>query len=272
MRLNLSQFTDNIQYICLDNIEKLPLFGISQIDISGNLILVTNSNICLLYNSEGYFISKIGSQGRGPGEYPFVINLGFGKNQEIYLSFLYDLLEYDTNGSFLEKHSKCLLIDNKYIMRTWYIVDDSLLLGHIPNSTGQIEYRAILANKRGNVKRYYKNFDLFNREREIAGGFETLTDIFNFSGSIYYKEFYNDTLFFLNDQFELVPKFAFNLGKYKEPLCERIKVPPGDIWNYIYIRNVFQTKNYLFLNFNLGIISLQNDLPHSPLLHWVVYN
>ena len=79
-----------------------------------------------------------------------------------------------------------------------------------------------------------------------------MTDIFDFNDSIFYKEFYNDTLFFLNDQYELVPKFALNLGKYKEPQSERVKVPPSDMWKYIYIRNAFQTKNYLLLNCQFG--------------------
>lgn len=251
--VNLSQFTDNIRYLTLENIKDLPLIGLNHIDFLDNLILVDNGNICLLYDTTGHFISKIGSQGRGPGEYLGVINMSLGKQKEIYISFLYDLLEYNITGSFLKKYPKSLLINNKYIMRTWYPIDDSLLIGHIPNSTGQIEYKAIIADKHGNIKHTYRNYNLFKREKEVASGTEGFANFYHFNGSVYYKEIYNDTLFSLNDKYELLPKYYFNLGKLQMPVAERAKPMTGDkYWSYISLWDVFQTESYVFMDCHFG--------------------
>lgn len=178
--INLSRFTDNIQYLKLENIEDLPLIGLNHISFSGNLILVDNGNICLLYDTTGHFISKIGSQGKGPGEYPAIINMNLGKQKEIYISVLYDLLEYNINGSFLKKYPKSLLINNEYWLQTWYPINDSLLFGHIPNSTGKIEYKALIVDKNGNIKQAFKNYILFDREREVASGAEGFANFYHF--------------------------------------------------------------------------------------------
>lgn len=251
--VNLSQFTDNIRYLTLEKIKDLPLVGLNHIDFLDNLILVDNGNICLLYDTSGHYISKIGSQGRGPGEYLGIMNMGLGEQKEIYISVLYDLLEYNISGAFLKKYPKSLLINNKYIMRTWYPIDDSLFIGQIPNSTGQIEYKAIIADKCGNIKQAYKNYILFKREREVAGGAEGFANFYHFEGSVYYKEIFNDTLFSLNDKYELVPRYYFNLGKLQMPVSEREKpMTQGKNWSYISLWDVFQTENYILMDCHFG--------------------
>ncbi len=277
--VNLSQFTDNIRYLKLENIKGLPLIGLNHIDFLDNLILVDNGNICLLYDTAGYFISKIGSKGRGPGEYPGIINMSFGTQKEIYISYLYDLLEYNIDGSFLKKYPKSLFINDEYWLRTWYPIDDSLIFGHIPNSTGQIEYKAIIADKHGNIRCTFKNYNLFNREKEMASGVEGFANFYHFEGSVYYKEIYNDTLFSLNDKYELIPKYIINLGKLQMPVSERAKPMMGEkYWNYISLWDVFQTESYILMDCHFGsrfpakrLTPKQSPFPGGGLL-WINTN
>ena len=250
--VNLSQFTDHIQYLILENVDNMPLIGLNHIDVSGNLILVDNGNICMLYDSAGHFLSKIGAQGRGPGEYRAVFDIGFGNNQKIYTSFPDDLFEYNKDGIFINKYTRSLLVDNKYLLKTWHIVNDSLFFGHIPNTTGQLEYRAVLTDKNGNVRKYYKNYDLFIRESLATNMMESYSNAYLFQGLIYYNEMYCDTLFSLDDRYELIPRYIFNLGKFKEPLSARKTADWSDLGDYIYIWDVFQTDNYIFLKCAFG--------------------
>jgi len=82
------------------------------------------------------------------------------------------------------------------------------------------------------------------------GGMEGYANIYRFNESVFYKELFNDTLFYLNDNYELIPKYFFNLGKFKMPPSERAKLFVR--WNYISIFDVFQIKNYLLLNCEFG--------------------
>lgn len=250
--INLSKFTDNIRYVPLDNTNNLLIGATVEPAFSQNLILVNGINSCLLFDNEGHFITNIGKKGRGPGEYQYGDIIGFSKDKNVFIKNLFDLFEYEINGSFIKKYTRSFLINNEYYLYTVFLVNDSLFLGHVHNSKGQSKYKALLVNKYGNVKRYYNNYILFNREREVVSGFEGHADIYKFKNEVYYKEFYNDTLFSLSDQYQLNPRFAFNLGKFKEPVSERAKIPLTDMMRYLYIWNAFQTEKYLFLKCQLG--------------------
>lgn len=250
-QVNLSSVAANIHYIRLDINENQPIGAVVIPSFSQNLILVNGSYACLLYDYQGHFIKKIGSRGRGPGEYPIGEAVGFGEDKSIFIKSIYDLFEYDNNGFFVKKYSRSLLIDNQYYLYTIFPVDDSLFLGHVHNSTGQSKYRAILFNKDGRVVQYYKNYIMFDRGREVASGWEGHAHIYKFNNEVFYKGFYDDTLFSLNNMNQLIPRYAFNLGKFKEPTSERAKIPP-DMKKFIYIWNVFQSEKYLLLKCQFG--------------------
>jgi len=144
-----------------------------------------------------------------------------------------------------------LSVDDNYSIFTWYPLNDSILLGNVPNSTGLIENKALLINKTGRILKSYKNYSLFKRERRVFGYFEDFAHILQYDGRIYFKNLYNDTLFYLDGNQDLIPKYAFYLGKYKEP----IEVQASDIkdmFQYIYVYNVYQTEDLLFIRCALG--------------------
>lgn len=250
--VKLSQFTDNLKYVALENKENLPLGNIKQFDISDNLILISDMSICLLFDTSGHFISKIGNNGRGPGEYPYIINVSLGKNIKVYLSDTENLFEYNTDGSFVKKY-KNVILNETYYIPSWFQIVDSLFFGHNPNSTGQLLYKALIVNKHGAVIHEYKNYILFKRSKRISSNLENHAHIYKFKDAIFYSELYNDTLFCLTDQYELIPKFTFKLGRFKEPLSEREKSNFDDhMSKYIYVYNAFQTENYLFIDCHFG--------------------
>lgn len=247
----LSSVATSIHYIRLDFNENQPIGAVVIPSFSQNLILVNGVYACLLYDYQGHFLKKVGNRGRGPGEYPIGEAVGFGKDKNMFIKSIYDLFEYDINGLFIKKYSRSLLIDNKYYLYTVFPVNDSLFLGHVHNSTGQSKFRAILFNKYGRVVQYYTNYILFDRGRDVASGWEGHAHIYKFKNEVFYKGFYDDTLFSLNKVNQLIPRYAFNLGKFKEPTSERAKIPP-DMKRFIYIWNVFQSEKYLLLKCQFG--------------------
>lgn len=249
--LNLSEFTDNIKYVPLESKDNLPYGYTDDLEISGNLILISDRNVCLLYNIDGHFILKAGNIGRGPGEYPYITNIDLGKAGEIYLSDTEDLYEYRSDGQFINKYIKSIL-NESYYLSNWVLIGDSLLFGHVPNSTGQEENKALLIDKFGHIKHYYKNYILFERDHRISSTLEDHAHISKFKENVFYKELFNDTLFYLSDQLDLLPVYAFKLEKYKASESARKTLSFEEIFKFIYLYNVFQTENYLFLDLDFG--------------------
>lgn len=252
-QISLSQFTDNIKYVALES--KIPFSWIARIDLSENVIIVSDMKNCLIYDNEGHFITKIGAQGRGPGEYEFVNNIGFFKDKMVSIQSIFDLMEYNLDGTFIKKYKNGFMIDNNentYFSK-WVIIDDSLYFGHVPNTTGQIPYKALIINKNGKIKHIYKNYLLCNREGPVASDYEDFAHIYRFKGSTFYNELYNDTLFSLNEKHEFIPRYFFNLGRLKMPASDRVKFPSGSIMaNYIFIWEIFQTEKYLLFKCDFG--------------------
>jgi hypothetical protein len=248
---NLSWFTDNIRYVSLQTSGDNYHSWISYCALSGDYMLITNLKECFLFNTEGKYIKKIGSVGRGPGEYDFALSVGFDSDTNIYIQSLYDLLEYRKDGSFVKKDKNFFILNDSLdeYFQNWIIVNDSLFFGLIQNTTGLVNDKALLKNKNHKIIKSFTNYILFKRSSSISDIGEA-ENIYKFKNRIYYKEKYNDTLFCLDENFGMIPKYTFRLDKFKQPLSERVRLD-NEI-KYIFVNCVFQTENYLFLDCGFG--------------------
>jgi hypothetical protein len=258
-QINLSQFTNDIKYVPLQIRDDLAFVGIWDCVFSDKYILVKDLRKCFLYDFEGNVISKIGNQGRGPGEYNNARNVAFGPNNKIYIQDLYDLLEYNMDGSFSKRYDKCFSVDSDFV-GSWFPITDSLIFGKISSLMGNEKNKALIFNKNGTIKTQYKNYILFNRGRQLAGPEEINATIYKFQNEIVFKEIYNDTIFNLSKELELIPKYLINLGKFSEPVSHRENIIQENgldfstIWeNYMQLETVFQTQNYLILDCQFNV-------------------
>lgn len=258
-KLNLSQFTNEIRYVPLETREDARLKNVSNLDFSDNLIITSDGNSILLYDLSGHFIKKFGSKGLGPEEYQYIRNLTITKDKKICFSSNLDFLEFNSTGSFEHKYSNLLLINKKYPLLNWQLVDDTLIFGDIDNTMGQVEFKALLINKKGSIKQTYKNYDLLKFEEHIFNGQPCLSP---FDGSVFYKKQFSDTLYFLNQNYDLIPRYFFNLGNLRVTLDSRFFPPTTQ--DYVSIYNIFQTENYLLLRvlfdkkYKYGVLGIFN--------------
>lgn len=254
--INLSEFANDIKYIPLQTSGDHIFTGIWHCVFLEDWILAYNVNQCVLYNSEGNFLNSIGTRGRGPGEYEFCRQADFSKDKTIFIQNSCDLLEYDSVGSYIRTYKNVFgfdFEDSEYpAIQGWHRLYDSLFFGHIPNITGHIKYKAVIINRKGQLKKSFKNYEQFHKDK-TSYGLETTTFQYFFKGKLHYKELYSDTLFFLDDDFNLKPEYVFNIGKYKMPTS--IRGATGVVtylWDYIFLYNVFQTEDILLLNCHFG--------------------
>jgi hypothetical protein len=259
-KLHLSDYISDVRYIPLEN--KPALFRrILQLDFYKDMIAVRDVDHCVLYDSEGRLISKIGNHGKGPGEYLFSSNLKMVRDS-IFLQDIKYIRVYDLSGNFIRKFEPNINSDDTYV-RSWSIINDTLFFGQIPNQTGKEENKAVIFNDKGEVLRLFPNWIFLNRDKIVYSTWEYHANIYKLNWRTYFKEIINDTLFVLNDNLTLDPVYYFHLGKYGEPVENRelfeTKLNPD---NYIHVVNVYESGSYIFMDCFFGQYSpVKRDKP-----------
>jgi hypothetical protein len=250
-KIYLSDYASEIRYVPLEE-QKNYLLGSSSFfyaDFSDEYILDTDGLKCLLYDRNGNFISQIGSQGRGPGEYTGISSV-FLTDNKIFIHdyYLDDIIEYKTDGSFIKNNKSGFTLEDKFYIKMPYFINDSMIIGNYDNRTGQEEYKAFLFDKNGAIIKYYKNYILFNLDIGATGARSGNPIYFRFDDKVFFKERYNDTLFMLNLENQFETCYVFDFAKYKTPLSMRMLGLTRTNSNpYIEISGIQQTDQFLFL-------------------------
>jgi hypothetical protein len=255
--INLSEFTNDISYIPLQTSEDHIFTGIWNCVLLNDWILAYNGSQCVLYDSKGNFINSIGTRGRGPGEFNFCRQADFSKDKTIFIQNSCDLLEYDSAGSYIRTYKNVFGIDFEDLeypaIQGWHRLNDSLFFGNMPNNTGHIKYKAVIINKKGQLKTGFLNYEQFQRDTPSSFGLENIVDLYMFEGRLHYKQLNCDTAFYLDDELKLNPEYVFYLGKYKMPINIRgARDGVTKKWDYIFVWDVFQTEDILLLNCHFG--------------------
>ena len=123
----LSEISENIQAIELEITNESLISRIKRVLIGSHHIVVWDSQSgVLLFNKTGKYIRKIGTQGKGPGEYAFLRDITIN-NKDNFLYFLDSnkLICYNTEGEFIKQVSLNQVHFTKYIN---YINDEILLI------------------------------------------------------------------------------------------------------------------------------------------------
>jgi hypothetical protein len=207
---------------------------------------------------------RIGKQGRGPEEYNFGINGKIGEQSNFYINDGRGLVEYNFDGDFLTKFP---VFSNPEIFRwgthSWSMIGDSLVFVHLRNILGDQDIKALVLDKSGNVVTSYRNYNFYNGTRSTLSSTST---IYPYGSELSFLESFNDTLFRLNHQLALLPAIFFNLGKFGidyEEYYSRIESRMLNDRQWARINDVFETKNFLFIDLLTYLTILRRAVPIS---------
>ena len=246
--LNICDFKCDINYLMLKN-DSIKLKTIYLIDFSKELITVSDRAICLLYDSQGNYISQIGNRGKGPGEYVQISNIMIGCGEKIFIQSGKKIIVYNLEGKFIREFVP-EIHDKTNNIRSLSIFQDSLFIGQIPNYSGKEKYKAVIFNNQGKTIKLFHNKVFLNRKSDNVNSFDSQATFYQFKGKSYFKEEMNDTLFLFNES-NVVPTYIFNLGLYSQPRSDRELDPikmAERIDNYIFIEDIFENSSYMFLD------------------------
>lgn len=209
--IHIDSLVESCRFIPLETNEKSLIGDVANIQFDGDRIFVYDSNNSRLmeFNDKGKFISRIGSEGRGPGEY---IEMGHfaldRKSKHVYiLDIAGQKLEcYDYNGRHLKSQPMFYMFsafafnrDNIFALTRWW----GEINRGIPNFD---KHQLIIADRKLVPEQAFG----FNNPQLYNGYFSADGRIVSCDGGIYYNDILvPDTIWFIgSDKAEAVATFT----------------------------------------------------------------
>lgn len=219
--IGLKEMGAEIQYIKLEFTPECALGRISYLVASQNYLFVNGGSEIYQFSRTGKFIRKVGSIGKGPGEYLGFRDLSVDEtNQKLYVltNWTREILIYGFDGNYLGK----IPLNDDSIEKCDYISDSLVALQVHPLERKTLLSTELVNGKGNSILKVNSSVIKLSEIGKWMGS----NLVYTFNKNQYVKEFHNDTVFQVTTQ-GLVPYFILNLGKYASPLTysneERIK-------------------------------------------------
>jgi hypothetical protein len=187
-KIKISDIAYEISYIPLETNVNILLRNIQKISITENFIFVSDENGLYQFTAGGKYCQRIGNKGRGPGEYTSILNFAVNeKANTILVVGEYSTNEYDLEGNYIKKISKPPGIQFEFL-------DKDRIVFYRANN---IESPANLIITSLDLKPEFIFYNFHPKPKTNYGLFEA--PLYNFKDRIYFKEHWNDTLFYIQD-------------------------------------------------------------------------
>lgn len=192
--LYLDSLISEYEFIPLETKSECLLMGIDKLlsDSSFIFILDKSSNSVFRFNSDGKFLNKIGSIGRGPGEYSEVYSITLNKDtkQIVLLDLLgRKLLFFGYEGNFEKSESMYYLFSQFEFFQNQLILFTSKAYN---TKVKQIDLNQIIISKIDQTP-LYRAFPYPNQQRTLFS-FTTKKPLIKSSNEIYFHTILNDTI------------------------------------------------------------------------------
>ena len=236
-RITLARIADDVFYIPLDN--SFPIGITYTLRITKEHIYLSIKDVGIVqFDRYGKFVRKIGSRGKGPGEFRYGMSFTVDDlTENVYVLdpgivrvyspsgiFLRDILlkEYSSGYGFsdLEIFNSLLFFpdylpagDSKY---SWVFLDT---LGHL------------VATKKNSVPPF-------------QSGFETQGSIYKFENKLFYYNYFNDTIFSISSNLSNSGAYLFAQGNHRWPK-ERIDIKSESIYRLFRHAGMFETNRFI---------------------------
>lgn len=236
----LSELADDIFYIPLDNSFPLGLIYEPKYFNKNTIYLSALNSGIMEFDRRGKFLRKIGSIGRGPGEYTHYFNFSVDEKSEsvyVMISSMKIIKVYSKTGNFLRDISLKEFgdgADRIEIFNSHVFISSHLQFGGA-------RYDWIILDTLGNlVKRKERTIPMFESGWLIGGG------MYKFDNKIGLWSPFNDTVFSIQPDFTSQTSFLFSNGDHRLP---RSHIDIDEIKLYFNPYIVLETKRFIVLRY-----------------------
>lgn len=242
-KILLSEIADEIQYISLD--DSIPFINFKYVVTSRAIYVAAKGIGILKFNLEGKLIERIGTRGKGPGEFWYGITFtvdDFSGN--IYLLDPNRVFVYSPSGRYirnflLKEYGDYGFVDIEIYNSFLFLPD------YLP--TGESKYCWVFLDTLGRPVAKKKNFI-----PPFQSGIETQGSTYKFGNNIFYYNYFNDTIFSVSPDLSDTGVYLFAQGDHRWPK-ERIVITPesfGSQFNNIFRPSkMLETKKFLIFQY-----------------------
>jgi hypothetical protein len=247
-QMYLSSIGRTIKYVCLEtkddcliNEDFIVFTGLVQ-----NSLLIADLNGCYLFNMDGKFIRQIGHKGNGPGEYGNIENVVSDEiNNKIMItsSSTRGILVYDDKGNYIET------LLNQVNLSHWSFLNNETIALNIGNYRGNSREKLAITSLSGDTLLTVPNSDFFNGSRSPLN-LNNMAYFYTFEDKVYYYRMFNDTIYYIDKNYELIPQYIFLSSNHKLEKTIRadaMKFVETAV-DYILPWQIIETDKYLFVN------------------------
>jgi hypothetical protein len=235
--ISLSEIADEIKYIPLDN--SFPLGIIYNYRITKKSIYLSSKDIGVLkYNRDGKFERKIGSIGRGPGEYHYCYDFTVDDDREtIYVEDNGILKAYSKSGNFLRGIS----IKNYGGVSSFEVIDSRIIVFFMLQFENP-KNDWIVLDTIGNL--------IAEKKRQIPEFYSMglLHGTYKFNNSVTYWNPFTDTVFSVLPDLTYKASFLLSPGEHRFPKRRLTSYESSE--QYLKFKQIFETNRFLIFQYS----------------------
>ena len=250
----LSTIGKEIEYIPLETNTKSLIKRIVKIEFSKNYIFISDFDRLTQFDRKGKFIRQVGANGRGPGEYIYVMEFCIDENLEriVIKDYGNSLIKvFDFEGQYI-KSFKLPFESTNFLVK-----DTNSILFHLANiadKTKDSNYSLSLTDFYGTPDIKIRKYPVRKNSLNIGK-----MPLYYFIDSIRFMEFGVDTLYTLKNN-KLEPYVIFNLGNVKMDPDPNIPIrnPERNVMldqliKKLWICDILENKEYVFIKLKCGL-------------------
>lgn len=255
----------NIEYIPLETTDssliqrKYSPISFYKVLSGDGFFIVRQFTTVLKFKDDGSFIRKIGTVGRGPGEFQVCHDIDVDELGRIYIvdAWKEKFFKYSENGDLIK-------IFNSPLVRkaVEFIYFDGKFLCYNQNNLADIANSFNLTDTNGAMLKSFPNKYPFSKHSS-AFGFNHENMFYRFDNKVFTKEVYCDTIFEFNN-LSFKPHIVIHVGDRLITPEVRSKTDGLEILKtYINPFNLFEFGDFVYYEFQTEMISYQDIKVYS---------
>jgi hypothetical protein len=256
----------DIEYIPLESNEQCVIPEIIEIIVGDDYYLTHFFTKVYMFQSDGSFVAKIGTEGRGPNEFTVVHDLDIDrKNHNIYLADGWQerFLVYSEKGDYIRTIRTPI-----YAAISFRFTDDGILCYNM-NQFANVENSYDLIDTSGRIIKSYPNKYPWNKVLQGTALFEENL-FYRFNNQLFKKEVYSDTVYMF-ENLNFKPHLVIEHGEKLLNTKARSEMEALPLFEkYVNQKNIFEFGDYIYYefgydfklggkNFNRGFIGSKKD-------------